>query len=31
MIQPLGLVQQWTVNQDGGKKAKFRLTQDLSF
>lgn len=31
MIQPLGLVQQWTVGDDGERKAKFRLTQDLSF
>ncbi|KAI2508556.1 hypothetical protein MHU86_5848 [Fragilaria crotonensis] len=31
MVQPLGLVQQWTVDQDGARKAKFRLTQDLSF
>ena len=31
MVQPLGLVQQWTVGQDGERKAKFRLTQDLSF
>ena len=31
MVQPLGLVQQWTVNLDGERKAKFRFTQDLSF
>jgi hypothetical protein len=31
MVQPLGLVHQWTVDQDGERKAKFRLTQDLSF
>ena len=31
MVQPLGLVQQWTVDHDGARKAKFRLTQDLSF
>ncbi len=31
MVQPLGLVQQWTIDQDGLRKAKFRLTQDLSF
>ena len=31
MVQPLGLVQQWSVGPDGERKAKFRLTQDLSF
>jgi hypothetical protein len=31
LAQPLGLVQQWTVDHDGKRKAKFRLTQDLSF
>ena len=31
MVQPLGLVQQWTVGPDGERKAKFRLIQDLSF
>ena len=31
LVQPLGLVQQWTVDHDGKRKAKFRLTQDLSF
>ena len=31
MVQPLGLVQQLTVDLDGKRKAKFRLTQDLSF
>ncbi len=31
MVQPLGRVQQWTVDQDGSRKAKSRLTQDLSF
>jgi hypothetical protein len=31
MVQPLGLVQQWTVGPDGSRMIKFRLTQDLSF
>jgi hypothetical protein len=31
MVQPLGLAQQWTVDHDGARKAKLRLTQDLSF
>ncbi|KAI2498101.1 hypothetical protein MHU86_16411 [Fragilaria crotonensis] len=31
MVQPLGLVQQWTVAPDGERVIKYRLTQDLSF
>ncbi|KAI2502043.1 hypothetical protein MHU86_12446 [Fragilaria crotonensis] len=31
MVQPLGLVQQWTVGPDGTRSIKYRLTQDLSF
>ena len=31
MVQPLGLVQQWTVDPDGVRIIKYRLTQDLSF
>ncbi len=31
MVQPLGLVQQWTVAPGGERVIKFRLTQDLSF
>jgi hypothetical protein len=31
MVQPLGLVQQWTVDEEGRRKIKYRLTQDLSF
>ena len=31
MVQPLGLVQQWTVSPDGERVIKYRLTQDLSF
>ena len=31
MVQPLGLVQQWTVSPDGKRVIKYRLTQDLSF
>ena len=30
-IQPLGLASQWTLNEDGERVAKFRMTQDLSF
>ena len=30
-MQPLGLVQQWTVALDGERVIKYRLTQDLSF
>ena len=31
MVQPLGLAQQWTVNPEGERVIKYRLTQDLSF
>ncbi|KAI2497633.1 hypothetical protein MHU86_16882 [Fragilaria crotonensis] len=31
MVQPLGLVQQWSIDHDGERKIKYRLTQDLSF
>jgi hypothetical protein len=31
MVQPLGLVQQWTVDETGRRKIKYRITQDLSF
>ena len=31
MVQPLGLVKQWTVGLDGERVIKYRLTQDLSF
>jgi hypothetical protein len=31
MVQPLGLAQQWTVNSEGERVFKYRLTQDLSF
>jgi hypothetical protein len=30
-VQPLGLTQQWTVDEAGNRVAKFRMTQDLSF
>ena len=30
-VQPLGLVQQWTTNEDGSRVIKYRITQDLSF
>jgi hypothetical protein len=31
MIQPLGVVKQWSLNENNERVAKFRLTQDLSF
>ena len=31
MVQPLGLVSQWTIDHNGERKVKDRLTQDLSF
>ena len=30
-VQPLGLAQQWTLDEFGNRIIKFRLTQDLSF
>ena len=30
-VQPLGLARQWTINEEGQRLEKFRLTQDLSF
>ena len=30
-IQPLGLAKQWTVDEEGTRVIKFRMTQDLSF
>jgi hypothetical protein len=30
-VQPLGLVGQWTVDADGRRVRKFRITQDLTF
>ena len=30
-VQPLGIAQQRTTDDEGNRKAKFRLTQDLSF
>ena len=30
-VQPLGLAQQWTLDDNGERKVKFRITQDLSF
>jgi hypothetical protein len=30
-VQPLGLVQQWTTQEDGTRTIKYRITQDLSF
>jgi hypothetical protein len=31
MVQSLGLVAQWTINEKGERVAKYRLTQDLSY
>jgi hypothetical protein len=31
MIQPLGVVKQWSLDEQGKRVAKFPLTQDLSF
>ena len=30
-IQPLGLASQWTINENGERVIKYRLTQDLTF
>ena len=30
-VQPLGLASQWTLNEEGERVIKFRMTQDLSF
>ena len=30
-IQPLGLASQWTIDEEGERIAKYRLTQDLTF
>jgi hypothetical protein len=30
-VQPLGIARQWTTGEDGERKVKFRMTQDLSF
>ena len=30
-VQPLGLAQQWTLDEEGNRVVKFRMTQDLSF
>jgi hypothetical protein len=31
MVEPLGLAEQWTLNTEGDRVPKYRLTQDLSF
>jgi len=31
MVEPLGIVRQFTPNLDGSRRLKFRMTQDLSF
>ena len=30
-VQPLGIAQQWTMTEEGGREVKHRMTQDLSF
>lgn len=30
-IQPLGLASQWTIDENGERVIKYRLTQDLTF
>lgn len=30
-VQPLELAQQWTLDEEGKRKTKYRITQDLSF
>ena len=30
-VQPLGLVSQWTIDENGNRIKKFRITQDLTF
>ena len=30
-VQPLGLAQQWTLDEEGNRVVKFCMTQDLSF
>jgi hypothetical protein len=31
MVEPLGLAEQWTLDEQGNRVPKYRLTQDLSF
>ena len=31
MVQPMGLAKQWTLNEKGNRKIKYRITQDLLY
>ena len=31
MVQPVGLAKQWTLDEQGKRKVKYRITQDLSY
>jgi hypothetical protein len=31
MVQPVGLAKQWTLDEDGNRIIKYRITQDLSY
>ena len=31
MVQPVGLAKQWTLDEEGNRKVKYRITQDLSY
>ena len=31
MVQPVGLAKQRTLNEEGNRKIKYRITQDLSY
>ena len=31
MIQSVGLAKQWTLDEEGNRKIKYRITQDLSY
>ena len=31
MVQPVGLAKQWTLDEEGDRKVKYRITQDLTY
>jgi hypothetical protein len=31
MVQPVGLAKEWTLDEDGNRIIKYRITQDLSY
>ena len=31
MVQAVGLAKQWTLDEKGNRKIKYRITQDLSY